>query len=177
MRKLIYYSLLALLLSSCGPTLSPFTQRLYEEQRWTEGDLRRIQFYLSDDLVLTRAVTGGGSDIVRGEIRIEDGREIERIVIRRHTPGVFVFSPKEDRFAVSFENDDQRYLIFGPNPRTGDRYTLLASDWNRRAGTVTYDGRPWQVNASDAFAGLLVDLRRIRNQEVRSRVAGGRKVE
>jgi hypothetical protein len=167
-----------LLLSSCGPRLSPFTQRLYEDQRWSEQDLERIQFYLSEDIVLTRELRGGSSDIVRGEIKIVDGREVEQLVIRRKTPGVFLFSPREERFAVAFEDGgSDRFLIFGPNPRAGGRFTLRASDWDRRSGTVTYDGRKWRVSSSDAFAALMVDMKRIRKQNVRSRVAGGRRIE
>ncbi len=178
MYKFVTLLFLALALSSCGPTLSPFTQRLYEEQNWTESELRRIQFYLSEDIVLTRELTGGSSDITRGQIKIVNGREVEQIVIRRNTPGVFVFSPKENRFAISFEEGgNERYLVFGPNPRTQDRYTLLASDWNRNAGTVTYDGRKWNVDSDDAFASLMVDLQRFRKQDVNTRVVGGRKID
>lgn len=167
-----------LLLTSCGPKLSPFTQRLYEDQRWSESDLERIQFYLSEDIVLTRELRGGSSDIIRGEIKIVDGREVEQLVIRRKTPGVFLFSPRDERFAISFEEGgEDRFLIFGPNPRAGGRYTLRASDWNRRSGTVTYDGRKWRVSSSDAYAALMIDMKRIRNQNVRSRVAGGRRIE
>jgi hypothetical protein len=167
-----------LLLTSCGPRLSPFTQRLYEDQRWTEQDLERIQFYLSEDIVLTRELRGGSSDIIRGEIKVVDGREVEQLVIRRKTPGVFLFSPREERFAIAFEDGgSDRFLIFGPNPRAGGRYTLRASDWNRTSGTVTYDGRKWRVSSADAFAALMVDMKRIRNQNVRSRVAGGRRIE
>ena len=178
MYKLVTFLFLGLALSSCGPTLSPFTQRLYEEQNWTESELRRIQFYLSEDIVLTRELTGGSSDITRGQIKIVNGRQVEQIVIRRNTPGVYLFSPKENRFAVSFEEGgERRYLIFGPNPRTGERYTLLASDWNRSAGTVNYDGREWNVDSGDAFASLMVDLQRFRKQDVNTRVVGGRKID
>lgn len=172
------FALAILLLTSCGPTLSPFTQRLYEDQRWSEKDMEKIQFYLSEDIVLTRELRGGSSDIVRGEIKIVDGREVEQLVIRRKTPGVFLFSPKEERFAVSFEDGgSDRFLIFGPNPQAGGRYTLRASDWNRRSGTITYDGLRWQVSTADAFAALMVDMKRIRNRSVRSRVAGGRRID
>ena len=167
----------AIIFSSCGPTLTPFTQNLYEKGRWTDAELRQIQFYLSDDIVMRRELSGSLSEIRSGDIKMIDGRKIEEIVIRRGTPGVFLFSPKSDRFAVSFEEgDDQRYLIFGPSPKAGDRYVQLAAEWRRRDGTVTYDGRKYRVDVASAFAGLMVDLRRARRVDLASRTASGRSI-
>ena len=165
-------------LSSCGPTLSPFTDRLYETYRWDEEDLRRIQFYLSEDIVLRREHSGGKSEIVGGEIKVIEGREVDEIVIRRGTPGVFLFSPKSERFAISFEGKtEEKFLMFGPNPKMGNRYMLLGSNWDRSQGTVTYDGRSYEVSSASAYAGLLVDLKKIRRESTRSRVATGRRID
>lgn len=174
-----YLSVLLIVLvagSGCSPRLTPFTQKLYEDNNWTERELKRIQFYLSDNIVLRREIGSGSAEITKGKIRVVDGRRIAEVVIRKGTPGVFVFSPKENRFAVSFETGDDRYLIFGPNPTNRERYTLLASDWERNQGTVTYDGRQWQVGSSAAYATLMVNLRRMQQVEVNKREAEGRKI-
>ena len=168
---------LSLLFTACSPTLSPFTQTLYEDNNWTAGDLQKIQFYLSDDIVLYRELSGGKSEIIEGEIKIVNGRKRDQVTFRRGTPGVFLFSPKANRFAVSFENaGDDRYLIFGPSPKVGNRYVLLASDWNRQQGAVTYAGQTWTVDANDAYTTLMVDLKRLQQVDVQTRVAGGRRV-
>lgn len=169
---------LILSLSSCGPTLSPFTQDLYSEYRWTEDELERIQFYLSDDIVLQRRYSGGTSEIIAGEITVVEGREVEQIVIPRGTPGVFLFSPKRNRFAVSFEDSGaDRFLMFGPNPKMSGRYTLLASDWERRYGIVTYGGRKYRVESgSGAYTTLMVDLKKVRKVSKKSRTVRGRRV-
>lgn len=176
---LSYFALLALFtLSACSPTLTSFTQRLYDEYNWSESELKRIQFYVSDDIVLHRELSGGKSEIISGEIKVVDGREVEEVVIRRKTPGVLLFLPKENRFAISFEADgDDRFLVFGPNPKAGNRYSLLASEWRRRGGTVTYEGRKFQVNSSSAYASLMVDLKKVRKISVKSRTVRGRKVD
>lgn len=176
-KTLTMLGLLVIALSSCGPTLTPFTQRLYEENNWTESELKRIQFYLSDDVVLRRELSGSKSEIVSGEIKMIDGQRVDEIVIRDGTPGVFMFSPKSDRFAVSFEEGgDERFLMFGPNPKAGDRYVLLASDWNRRTGKVTYAGKKYSVGSNSAFASLLVDLNKTRQVSINRRTARGRTV-
>ena len=165
------------LLSSCGPTLRPFTQDLYDDYSWSENDLKKIQFYLSDDIVLRREVSAGASEILQGEIKLIEGRQIEEVVIRRGTPGVFLFSPKKERFAVSFDaTSDEKFLMFGPSPKANDRYVLMASEWRKRGGTVTYAGKKWRVNVDSAWATLMIDIERIDKTSVKKEVATGRKV-
>lgn len=139
--------------------------------------MKKVQFYLSENIVMQREVSGSKMDIVSGEIKIVDGRKVEEVVIPRGTPGILLFRPKDDRFAVSFEaGGDDRYLIFGPNPKVGGRFVLLASEWNRSNGIVTYDGKKWEVESNSAYSSLMVDLKKIRQVSVSSRTAKGRTI-
>lgn len=171
------FPLFLFLFSACGPRLSPLTQRLIDEQDWQDRELERIQFYLSEDLVLTREFRSGNTRISNGQVKVVNGRELEQMVFPKNTPGVFVFSPRQQRVAVSFDGDDENYLVFGPNPKAGQRYTLLASEWDRQAGKVTYGGRTWRVRAEDAYASLMIPLKKLRNSEVKGRVARGRRLK
>ena len=174
----LFFALTTLLLAtSCASKLTPFTKSMQDDFGWQSEDLQRIQFYLSKDIELRRQLTAGSSEIVSGKIRIENGREVEVITIPQGTPGVFLFSPKADRFAVSFEDGpEDQYLMFGPNPKVSNRFVLLASDWERNSGKVRYAGKSYRVSSDDAYAGLLVDLRKITKTQRQSRVAQGRKV-
>ncbi len=175
--KMIAFALIgAALLSSCSNRLTYFTKDLQDRYRWSDEELKRIQFYVSRDIVLKRELTGGSSGIVSGRIKVEDGRRIEEVVIRKGTPGAYIFSPKNDRFAVSFEAGDDNFLMFGPSPKYSDRYVVLASDWSRNSGEVTYGDKKWRVSSEAAYAALLVDLRKISKVERQQRVVKGRKV-
>jgi len=170
--------ILASVLSSCGPSLSYFTQGLYDQSNFTEPELKSIQFYLSNSIELRRELTGAKSEVISGEIKLVDGRKIEEVVIPKGTPGVLLFMPKSNRFAVSFDaKSDESYLVFGPSPKQNDRYVLLASDWKRRTGIVTYEGKKWRVDNSSAYASLMVDLKKINKVTVNSRRASGRRVD
>ena len=93
------------------------------------------------------------------------------------TPGIFVKSPATNRLAISFEDgSDERFLMFGPNPKAGNRFVLLAKDWERDWGQVTYDGKLYRVSSRSAYASLLVDLKKIDRTIIDSRTAAGRKV-
>lgn len=164
------------LLSACN-TLTPFTQRLYEENGWTDADLKRIQFYLSEDIILRRGVTQGATTITSGKIKIVDGKKIEETVIRKGTPGVFLFKPKENRFAVSFESGDKSYLIFGASEKNNGKYTLRAAEWDKGQGEITYNDQKYFTPARSAYATLMVNLKKIGKSEIRSRTAKGRTVE
>ncbi len=175
--KSLFIAATLLTLGACGPTLTPFTEHLYEQNRWTQEDLKRIQFYVSNDIVLRRDFASTDSRIEGGTIRIIGGKQVEEVVIKSGTPGVFLFSPKTERFAISFEEGgDERYLMFGPNPRVNGRFALLASDWDRREGTVTYEGRRFKVDTDSAYSSLMVDLKRSNSIAKKSRTASGRKV-
>ena len=167
------------LFTSCAPKLTPFTQRLYEEQQWSDDELKKIQFYTSDDIVLYRELSKGESKIVSGEIKIRNGKKVDEVVIKEGTPGVLIFRPREDKFAISFEaNNDDRFLIFGASAKRGGQYRLQAKGWKkRRDGQVTYEGKNYYTTSESAYATLMVDLKRVRSTEVRSRVAKGRKID
>lgn len=63
------------------------------------------------------------------------------------------FLPKEDRFAISFEkSENPKFLMFGPNPKLSNRYALLAKDWEKRSGIISYDGKEYHTSSDAAWA-------------------------
>lgn len=166
---------LGILMTSCSPNLSPFTNDIYNDFG-SDRQLSKIQFYLSNDIVLFRDYGGQRAQVTNGKIKVVNGRKIEEVVFKKGTPGVFVFSPKRDRIAVSFESEDDKYLMFGPNRKAGGRFVLLAKEWNRRTGKVTYGGEVWNTTDGSAYANLLVDLDKARETSVSKKVVGGRRV-
>lgn len=178
MKMNFLFSVLAILIfASCTPQYSFFTESLYQKQKWTAEDVSRIQFYISKDIVLTRAMTAGETQIAEGKILIKNGRKVEQVVIKQWTPGVLVLMPKENRFAVSFEESDDAYLMFGPNPKYYDRFALLAQDWEKEMGKVHYKGNLYEVGSESAYASLMVDLRRTGDHQYQSRQAEGRLIK
>lgn len=172
---LLFFTILILGLSSCGKKLSHFTQSIYNDFDWTENELKRIQFYLSDDIVLYRQLRAEDSRITNGKIRVKNGSEVEEIVFEKGTPGVLIFSPEKNRFAISFESNDD-FLMFGPNPKAGGRYLLLAKDWSRSSGKVTYKGKTYETSTESAYAALLVDIKKLQQTKYKRKKVEGRTV-
>jgi hypothetical protein len=165
-------------LTSCSPRYSYFTKDLYEKEKWSQDEMMRIQFYVSRDIVLSRSLNAGETSITAGKIILKNGQRTEQVLIKQGTPGVMVLMPKEDRFAISFEdNSNDHYLMFGPNPKNDDRFALLAQDWSRENGRVHYGGQLYTVESTSAYASLMVDLRRVGQSQYESRKVVGRTVK
>lgn len=176
MKKILLFGLIAATLASCK-NLVPYTNAMKNQHHWTNDQVKRIQFYVSHDIVLYHDVQEGSTQIEHGKIKTINGRKVQEIIIRQGTPGVVVEIPKENKMYVSFEISDDRYLSFGVNPNANDRYVLLASDWNAGVGKVHYAGDEYYTNPESKYGYLMVDLRKIQKMEVSQRVAKGRKVE
>lgn len=175
--KFLPYVFVTLIFTACSPQMTVFTSQLYQNNNWSDVELRQIQFYLSNDLVLQRRVEEGVSDITNGKIRIINGERIEEVIIKRGTPGVFLFKASSSNFAISFSDSDKRYLMFGANPKKQGAYVLLASGWQNRFGKVQYDEKTWETNEEAILATLLVDLKKIKKRDIESRTEQGRKIE
>lgn len=164
------------LFTACSPTLSPFTDNIYNDLGYSDDELSRIQFYLSHDIVLYRNFGGSESKVENGKIKLVDGRKVEEVIFKEGTPGVFVFSPKNARMAISFEDNDENYLMFGANDKAGGKFVLLAKEWKKRNGKVTYAGKLWNTTSQSAYSNLLVDLDKARKTQYNRKTVSGRKV-
>lgn len=174
--KILLFLIGVVSMSACNKNLHYFTQGMQQEYDWEERDLKRIQFYLSDDIVLTRSRRGGQTNIRDGKIQVKDKSNVEEIRFKKGTPGTVLFSPKSDRVAVSFESGEGKFLMFGPNKKANGRFVLLAKDWDRNVGKITYDGKTYDTTSESAYAALLVQLKGSGEVAYKSRKADGRKV-
>jgi hypothetical protein len=173
----LFFFPISLFCISCSPIYSYFTDDLYQQQHWTQDDIQRIQFYLSKDIVLSRYLSAGETKIKEGKIIVKDGQKVEQVVIKSGTPGVLVLMPKDDRFGISFEEGDNTYLMFGPNPKLENRYALLAQEWQQDVGQVHYKGNLYSVDAESAYACLMVDLKKSGSDEYQTHKASGRTIK
>ena len=176
MKQLLIVIMIASTVSSCK-NLVPYTDNMRKQNNWSDEQVRSIQFFTSNDIVLQRAVREGSTEIVQGKIKKVDGKNVEEIIIREGTKGILVDMPRENKMLVSFEIDDQHFLSFGVNPNYGEKYMLLASDWNNGIGKVHYNGREYSTSPDSKYASLLVDLRKLQKLNLQQRVAKGRTVK
>ncbi|MBL0309656.1 MAG: hypothetical protein IPP77_08270 [Bacteroidetes bacterium] len=176
MKKLLLFFIVASGFYSCK-TLVPFTDSMKQRYNWTDEQIRSIQFYVSHDIILQRRLSNSSTEIVQGKIKMKQGKRVDEILIRSGTPGVLTEIPRENKMMVSFEMGDDHSLSFGINPNMGDKFVLLASEWNNGSGKVHYSGLEYNTDPDSRYAHLLVNLRKIDKMQVRQRIAGGRKIK
>ena len=173
---IVTLAIIGITLSSCSKNLTYFSDNLQREYNWSQAELERIQFYVSQDIRLVKVASSGNARIEDGKIKVKDNSNVNEVLIKRGTPGTLVFLPKQNRFAVSFERSDDYFLMFGPSEKTNGRYTLRAKDWNRNSGIVTYGGTEYRTGSESAYAALMVDIKKAKNSVVKRKTAKGRTV-
>ena len=176
MKILGFFFVFVVFCTSCGNNLKYFTEDLYDQYEWTDNELKRIQFYVSQDIVLYKGVSDKGTKIEKGKIKLENAREVEEVIIKKGTPGVFVRSPRKNHFAISFDDKERSFLMFGPNSKANGRFLLMAKDWDRNSGEISYNGEVYETSSSSAYAALMVDIKRAKKTKYRSKTAGGQRV-
>ena len=178
MKNLVFGALaiVVVTMTSCSKNLTYFSDNLQREYNWSQSELERIQFYVSQDIRLVRTSCSGNARIEDGKIKVKDNSRVNEVVIKRGTPGTLVFLPNKNRFAVSFERSDDYFLMFGPSEKNNGRYTLLAKDWRRNNGIITYGGAEYRTGSESAYAALMVDINKAKNSSVKRTTAKGRTV-
>jgi len=175
MRTILIFVSALIFLSSCN-SLTPFTQDIYTDLNATDDEIKSVQFYLSQDIVLYKTLNRDEAKVENGKIKFNERQKSKEILIAKGTPGVVIFLPKENRFAVSFENDDDKFLVFGPNPKLNERYTLLGKEWDDGYGEVTYGGEVYTTSTRNAVASLLVNVNKMNKYTVKRKEVGGRRI-
>ncbi len=175
MKNLFLLSVIVFMFSSCV-TYAPITEKIITQNQWKEEDLKKIQFYTSHEIQLYRQAVQGSTTIVHGEIKIVNGKEVEMITIPRRTPGVLTFL-NDGRFAVTFEEGETYYLMFGAVQSKGGRYLLLASDWKEDIGEITYGNEKYFTDVNSSRCLLLVDMKKINKENINERTVKGVKID
>lgn len=176
MRNIIIASALFILISSCK-TLIPFTENLKVENKWTDNELKSIQFYNSNTIILHRELNSNETGIEAGKIKMIDGKEVEEIIIQSKTPGIVSALP-QNKIAISFELDDSHFLVFGVDEKRNNRYYLrLKEKYDSKTGAkVTYNDKVYQISNGSLNSFLMVNLKKINREQRNLRVAKGRKL-
>ena len=177
MKKIILYLSTCLFLASCSPKI-PFTQSVRDKYKLSEEDLKRIQFYVSDAIILRR-----GEDIARekgtdnGALVIKSGKNIEQIVFKRNTSCVANSVVDNNKLTMSFEDGANKFLVFGSEADPNGYYSLKALDWTGGKGKITYGDQTYYTNAGSQKTFLLFKMQSLRKIHVKEKVVKGKKVK
>ena len=117
-----------LIIASCARTIT-FSHDMRERINLLDDDLKKVQFYVSEKIIIQREFVNWKSEInPQHDLRQIGNHYLETVVINTNTPGIVV-EANDDELHVSFEPDPNFYLVFCRNCSekkiNSDLYTLL----------------------------------------------------
>lgn len=156
----------------------PFTNKLKDRILKNDLDLKKVQFFIDQKLILKRSL-GTRKVNKSGVLLFENGEYVQEVIIPKYTPGV-CDSINGNKLMVSFElqNND---LQFGPGLYTPDYFMLYGRNWTNGVGDLTYDNQTYKVSCGSCSfateAKLVVKKSQADKIDTKQRVAKGRKVD
>lgn len=184
MRTISLLSLLVVILSSCSGNRLLFTVDTKQQIEKAGVDISQVQFYNSEEIVLARQISKEEVKVAEGKVRIENGRNIEEIIIPANTPGICELHD-EKTLKVSFDAGDGKSLPFlverrGDMVVEGSYFKIGAKEWTRtsrgrKVGKVDYDGQIFNM-VRGSGARLMVDKAVLNKVNRNTKVAKGRKL-
>ncbi|HEV3325545.1 MAG TPA: hypothetical protein VG052_08060, partial [Puia sp.] len=183
--SVILFFIGATLLFSCSSTSKmsknyvPFTRDLKAKLEKENIDLKEVQFYIDQKLVLSRNLGDQKVEVKSGVVKLENGKYINDVIIPPFTPGI-CNGTENDRLMISFEKGNND-LAFGPGSGyTFNDYVLYGTEWKDGTAAVTYDSNKFRARCgtcSDvASATLVIRKKELDKMERKSRVLKGRTV-
>ena len=105
------------LLAGCTTCRVAFTREIREQYLPESEDLKKLQYYLSDDITLQREFVRGDAEVSKGhKLVTKETGLVEEVIVRARTPGVAT-EVGDTYIAISFEPG--KSLYFGSPPRIG----------------------------------------------------------
>lgn len=173
---------IAVALSSCSQKVY-FTKETKEKLEAKGVDLKKIQYYNSEAIVLLREVNDEEVKVAEGKVRFENGKNVEEIIIKRNTPGIFAEANTSDAMMIRFEKGGTKYLPFVPSKDYSGRkniyqlgYLDRVNSGGSRFAIVNYDDKKYSI-VFGSNAALLIDKSVLVKEERKTRVAEGVKVK
>jgi hypothetical protein len=175
--KWILTAFLPVFLISCAPQHIPFTQQLREQHNLKPEELKSIQFYLSNDLVLSRGDQKLKKETNDGELTVLKDAMVEEFIFKAGTPCVIQEVVDGNRVMVSFEKGGNKFLVFGSLKNRDGYYTLQAFDWSKDKGKVNYGEKIYLTSKGSRDVFLVLKMKSLEKFKLDQKVVKGQEIK
>jgi hypothetical protein len=124
--------------------LIPFTQELYSKLYQYGLDIKKVQFFIDQKIVLSRVLDSAKASVSSGIIRFQSGRYINEIIIPAQTPCVLENYDSES-LDVSFEAGNNSLKFVTNQPGSIEYYIFSGVNWENGTAEVTYDNNVYRA--------------------------------
>ncbi len=159
-------------------SLIPFTRELYYKLKERNLDIRKLQFFIDQTIVLSRGIDNGNLDIQGGKIVNKYGINENKIELLALTPGI-VEAIEPEGLRVSFEQGSS--LFFINNKYSPVHFIFSGANWdNKGTAEVNYRNTIYRAScgtcSSVSEAKLVVRQKDIDNNDVKTYTIPGRTI-
>ena len=113
----------------------PFTRDLKAKLEKENIDLKQVQFYVDQKLILNRNLGDEKIAVTSGVVRLENGKYINEVIVPSFTPGICE-GIEGDKLMISFEKGNNN-RAFGPGSGyTFNEYVLYGTEWKNGTAAV-----------------------------------------
>ncbi|MFP5042225.1 hypothetical protein [Parasediminibacterium sp. JCM 36343] len=158
----------------------PFTRELFDKLSSRNIDLKAVQYYIDQQLVLSRGIDNDQVAVKNGVIKFSNGKYVNEIVIPQNTP-VVLESIEGDGLRVNADNGTNTLKFLNSKQYSPVNYIFNPDKWNKD-GTceVNYDNNKYTVSCptcstnSPNEAKLVVKQSAIDNMDKNTKILKGR---
>ncbi len=184
MKNLLVLLFTASVLTSCSTSRMYFTVETKQQVEKANVAITQLQFYNSEEIVLVRQMSKEEFGVEKGRIKIENGKQVEEIIIPRNTPGICELHD-EKTLKVSFDKGNDNALAFLVERRNdlvvpGSQFKIGAKEWvtterGNKVGKLDYEGKVFTL-VRGHNSRLLIDKSVLNKVDRDTKVAKGRKL-
>ena len=157
----------------------PFTRDLFNRIKAYNIDVKRVQFFIDQKLVLTRYIDLNKAEVTSGVVKFMNGKYINEVVIPANTPCV-CDSVDYDGLRISFDRSGNQFKFIN-NKYSPDFFIFSGTNWKDGSCDVFYDKAIYRATcgscSSAADIKLTVRQSDIDNTQKKSKVLPGRKID
>ncbi len=160
-------------------SMIPFTRELYNRLRSNNQDIRKLQFFIDQTIILSRGLSQDKLYIDKGKVVNQFGVNENKIELPALTPGV-IEAIEPDGLRVAFEGGGNN-LKFINNKYSPEFFIFSGTNWENGTAEVPY--RSTTYRASCATCGSVSEARLVVRQKdimagnVNVNVIGGRTLQ
>ena len=161
----------------------PFTRELFDKLSANNIDVKLVQFYIDQQLVLTRYLSNDQVSVKNGIIKFNNGKYVNEIVIPQYTP-VVCEAVEGDGLRVNAESNPNTTLKFLNSKQYSPvNYIFNPDKWNKDGSIeAMYDGNKYSVSCPTCSTNQANEAKLVVKQSAaddinkQSKILPGRKI-
>ncbi len=156
----------------------PFTRDLYNRLREANQDIRKLQFFVDQTIILSRGTSQDKLFIDQGKLVNQSGMNENKIELPTLTPGIIELI-EPDGMRISFESANNN-IKFINNKYSPEFFIFSGNNWENGTAEIDYKGTTYRAScgtcSSVAEAKPVVRQKDIMAGDTKSYIIGGRTI-